>query len=316
MTLSHEQIKEWEDNGYLLLESFYSPSEIDEVNGLIDSLWKDRKKLGAQYVIDIFVETEQERRVYFADAPLEARRKPYKLNDLFLSQSDVRDMVVGERLAPILRELLDGFPMVCNSLNFEFGSQQDYHFDTFYMPSPTPNKMVASWIALEDATENNGPLCYYPGSHKIPPFHFSNGSTLIIEDEMSAFNEYIQNEIENRQLQSTTLHANKGDVLIWHSQLFHGGSPIKDKSKTRKSLVTHYFTNEDFPQENPPRVCENGGYMARAAQPVGYEYKPKSWFQRTFGWVGEQRQKMNNLIETKAWVAHLITVSSSCSRSG
>ncbi len=283
MTLSNEQRQEWENNGYLLLKGFYSPSQIDEINGLVDSLWRNRKKLDAQYVIDIFVETDQERRVYFSDAPLEARQKPYKLNDLYLSQSDIRNMVVGERLAPILRELLDGFPMVCNSLNFEFGSQQDYHFDTFYMPSPTPNKMVASWIALEDATSENGPLTYYPGSHKIPPYHFSSGSTIIVQDEMDSFRDYIYDEIAKRSLEPVTLLAEKGDVLIWHSQLFHGGSPIKNKEKTRRSLVTHYFTNEDFPDETPPKVCENGGYMVRAAQPVAYEFKPKNWLQRTFG---------------------------------
>ncbi|GAA6137592.1 hypothetical protein NBRC116583_13390 [Arenicella sp. 4NH20-0111] len=282
MALNLEQKKAWEENGYLLLEGFYSAEKIDQINRLVDDLWCNRKKLDAQYVIDIFVETEEERRVYFSDAPLKARKLPYKLNDLYLSREEIRELVVGKELAPILAELLDGFPMVCNSLSFEFGSQQDYHFDTFYMPSPTPNKMVASWIALEDATEDNGPLSYYPGSHKIAPFHFSSGSTIIVNDEMPTFKEYIFEEIEKRELQPETLFANKGDVLIWHSQLFHGGSPIKDKSKTRKSLVTHYFTTEDFPDAHAPLVCDQGCYMARPAQPVGYEYRPKNWFERIF----------------------------------
>lgn len=282
-TLSVEQTQFWDDNGYLLLKNFYTPEQIDVVNQLINGLWDKRKKLDANYVIDVFVETDQERRVYLADAPHEARNKPYKLNDLYLSQSEVRSMVAGESMAPILGELLQGLPMICNSLNFEFGSQQDYHFDTFYMPSPTPNKMVASWIALEDTTTENGPLSYYPGSHKIPAYHFSNGSTIIVEDEMPAFNEYIYGEIEKRGLKSEILLAEKGDVLIWHSQLFHGGSPIADISKTRKSLVTHYFTHEDFPQEQPPMITPGSCYMARAAQPVPYEFKAKSWFERTFG---------------------------------
>jgi len=283
MSLTEQQTQEWDDQGYLLLKGFYSSQEINQVNGLIEQLWNNRKKLDARYVIDIFVETEDERRVYFADAPKEARNKPYKLNDLYLSQDTVRQMIVGERLAPVLKELLQGSPMVCNTLNFEFGSQQDYHFDTFYMPSPTPNKMVASWIALEDATPNNGPLAYYPGSHKIPPFHFSNGSTIIVEEEIDAFNAYIQAEIQQRELKPELLMAEKGDVLIWHSQLFHGGSKILDKSKSRKSLVTHYFTNEDFPDLQPPKVCSEGAYMPRSAQPVDYEYSPKNWLQRTFG---------------------------------
>jgi phytanoyl-CoA hydroxylase len=282
MILNPEQQHAWQENGFLLLKNFHSHETIDQINLLIDRLWKGRAKLDANYVMDIFVGTEDERRVYMTDAPLSARKHPYKLNDLYLTQPRIRELVIGQRLAPILRILLDGFPMVCNSLNFEFGSQQDYHFDTFYMPSPTPNKMVASWVALEDATTENGPLSYYPGSHKIKPYLFSNGTTHAIEAEMPEFNKYISSEIEQHGLQAETLLAEKGDVLIWHSQLFHGGSLILDKSKTRKSLVTHYFTNEDFPKLKPPKVCEDGGYMDRKAQPVGYRYMLKSWFKRTF----------------------------------
>jgi len=32
-----------------------------------------------------------------------------------------------------------------------------------------------------------------------------------------------------------------GDVLIWHEELVHGGSPIIDMTRTRMSLVTHYW---------------------------------------------------------------------------
>jgi len=190
LRLSKEQLESWNSNGFLLLKGFYSSDTIEAINALIDRLWKNRKSLSAQYVIDIFVETENERRVYMADAPKSARSKPYKLNDLFLSQIEIRELIIGNRLAPILRQLLDGFPMVCNTLNFEYGSQQDYHFDTFYMPSPTPNKMVASWIALENATSDNGPLSYFPGSHKIPAYLFSHGTTHAIQSEMADFKKY------------------------------------------------------------------------------------------------------------------------------
>ncbi|MEM7360630.1 MAG: phytanoyl-CoA dioxygenase family protein [Pseudomonadota bacterium] len=284
MALTEEQQRQWQDKGYLLLPGLYSADRIDQLNKLIDQMWKKRKKLDERYVIDIFVGSDEEQRVYFCDAPSAARNKPYKLNDLYLSSDEVRDMVAGDALAPVLNELLSGFPMICNSLNFEFGSQQRYHFDTFYMPSPTPNKMVASWIALEDATELNGPLSYYPGSHKIPPYKFSNGTTVIIPEEFPAFRKYMDEQLAEYQLEPETLLANKGDVLIWHSQLFHGGSEILDKSKTRKSLVTHYFTREDFPDLEPPLITEQSCYMARNAQPVGYEYvAKKSWLQNLFG---------------------------------
>ena len=284
MILSKEQQDHWEDRGFLLLKNFYSETQIGEVNQLVDQLWKGRLALGPEYVIDTFVGTSQEKRIYFCDAPADAKIAPYKLNDLFLSSELIRQTVAGDRLASVLAELLEGQPLVCNTLNFEFGSQQDYHFDTFYMPSPTKNKMIASWIALEPATLENGPLTYYPGSHKIEPYLFSNGKTLIVPDEMPSFREYISNEIVKYDLKAETLLADKGDVLIWHSQLFHGGSEIADKSQTRRSLVTHYFTREDFPDDLTGNIGKYGLYMQRSAQPTGYEYvlPKRSWINRLF----------------------------------
>jgi ectoine hydroxylase-related dioxygenase (phytanoyl-CoA dioxygenase family) len=280
MVLSKAQQDDWENFGFILLEGFFESKRIDHINDMINHLWRVRRKLGEEYVIDIFLDTLHERRIYFADAPAKARLKPHKINDLYLSNSEIRELIVGKDLAIVLRDILEATPMVCNTLNLEFGSQQEYHFDTFYMPPPTPNKMLASWIALEDSTIDSGPLSYYPESHKIPPYHFSNGLTNIIKGEMPRFREYISTEIKKRNLKPVTLLAKKGDVFIWHSQLYHGGNKILNPKKTRKSLVTHYFTKEDFPKLSPPQVCEIGTYMTRSAQPVGYPYKVKNWIQR------------------------------------
>jgi ectoine hydroxylase-related dioxygenase (phytanoyl-CoA dioxygenase family) len=40
------------------------------------------------------------------------------------------------------------------------------------------------------------------------------------------------------------LIAKKGDVLIWHANLVHGGAPILNPALTRKSMVVHYYAND------------------------------------------------------------------------
>ena len=40
--------------------------------------------------------------------------------------------------------------------------------------------------------------------------------------------------------------AKKGDLLIWHANLFHGGEPHLNKAKTRKSMVFHYFNENNI----------------------------------------------------------------------
>jgi ectoine hydroxylase-related dioxygenase (phytanoyl-CoA dioxygenase family) len=126
------------------------------------------------------------------------------------------------------------------------------------MPAPVQNKMVATWIALEDVHPGAGPLQYYPGSHKIPPYLFSDGALNAKPAEMPDFARYITPQLAKRDLRVQTFAAKAGDVLIWHSQLFHGGAAISDPARTRKSLVTHYFRACDFAEENYHTIAPGG----------------------------------------------------------
>jgi ectoine hydroxylase-related dioxygenase (phytanoyl-CoA dioxygenase family) len=38
-----------------------------------------------------------------------------------------------------------------------------------------------------------------------------------------------------------TFLAGKGDVLLWHGMLLHGGDGVRDPALTRRSLVIHYI---------------------------------------------------------------------------
>jgi len=238
--LSAEQRRFWDDNGYLVLERAFSAKSVERINRLVESLWDPAQKASRPTVVDIFLDTDG-KRVLLRDAPLSAKAKPHKINDLYLEDELIRDFVLEPRLAAILAELLDGPPLVCNTLNLEFGSQQPDHTDSLYMPAPNGHKLVASWIALEKATLDAGPLRYYPGSHKIPPYVFSDGRTVAKRGEMPAYYAYMKSEVGARGLSAQTFAAEPGDLFLWHGQLFHGGEAIRQPGCTRRSIVTHYW---------------------------------------------------------------------------
>ena len=77
---------------------------------------------------------------------------------------------------------------------------------------------------------------------------------------------YIRAELDKHKLQPEEFHAKKGDVLIWHAQLYHRGAGIRDAlNRTRRSLVAHYFSTIDFPSDGAhARRHDAGGlYYAR-----------------------------------------------------
>ena len=102
---------------------------------------------------------------------------------------------------------------------------------------------AACWIALEDIHPDSGPLLYAPGSHwfpfmdagvvaaKAPPgsrFQRSRGGLA----ETLCWSE--------RNLPTERFIAKKGDVLLWHANLAHGGAPIEDPTRSRLSMACHY----------------------------------------------------------------------------
>ena len=189
--LTEDQRASWERFGFVILPAFFASDDLHALRRELDQLWQERRADDRGLVIDVFIDTPNERRMRFRDAPDEARMVPYKLNDLYLASALVKETVLDPDLLTILDSLLDGEPVVCNSLTFERGSQQRFHFDTFYMPPLVENKMLATWIALEDCSAAAGPLRYYPGSHKIAPYRFSDGRLNASPDEMGDFDEYI-----------------------------------------------------------------------------------------------------------------------------
>lgn len=269
--LSAEQKEKWDRDGYLVLPQFFAADIIDPINALIVTLSDPHTRprdLASRLVVDLLSGPSGDQRVRLADAPVEALSRPVKFNDLFLETDIVRACSLHPRLVPILDELLDGAPAVCNSLNFIQGSEQTDHIDSWFMPPPVLNKMVVTSVCLEDVHPDAGPLVYYPGSHKIPPYRFSDGRLNAIEAEMQGCFDYVHGEIEKRGLKRETFIGRKGDVFIWSAQLAHGGSPIKDPARTRRSLVTHYWRASDMARHKLERWAPGAYYFARDHQPI------------------------------------------------
>jgi hypothetical protein len=47
--------------------------------------------------------------------------------------------------------------------------------------------------------------------------------------------------IFGEKLERVVYQPKAGTVLIWHENLMHAGQPRKDRAKSRRSIVGHYF---------------------------------------------------------------------------
>ena len=259
--LAPEQLSGWEAGGYLILRNFMSPAELRRIRAVVDDEW--RRVPGNDHEVDVLSGPNAGRTYRMADVPDGSRNEVYKLNNLFARRPEIRAVALSPKLKAVCAQLLEGEPMICNSLNFERGSQQPFHIDTWYMPPPVDDRMVVASIALDDVDGDNGPVAYYPGSHKIPGYRFSTGRLNAEPAEMPLCDAYLKREVEARGLKEAEFHCKAGDVFIWHAQLLHGGRAIRDMSKTRGSLVVHYWRADDLPKEQVRVDPSAGSYLGR-----------------------------------------------------
>ncbi len=218
-------IREFDDLGYAILPNFLEAAQADAINTEIDLLLNNGQLA--------FNEVDK---VMFAIDKSEQMRK----------------IATEPKLLEFLSSLC-GFDLkLFQSINFINGSQQPTHSDSVHMTTFPLGGLLGLWVALEDIEAEQGALHYYPGSHKLPYFlnsdYGNEGNRFFLGNKgYGEYEKMLARKVQEYGLDKKVFSAKKGDALIWHANLFHGGEPHTNKTKTRKSMVFHYF--------NPHGIC-------------------------------------------------------------
>lgn len=121
----------------------------------------------------------------------------------------------------------------------EFSSITGWHRDSRYWNFARPD-LVSAWLALGDEQIENGCLQVLPGSH-----HWT-----IDAGQLDA-NQFLRTDIaKNKSLleQTTAVPLMQGDLLLFHSNLFHAAGR-NVTGKTKYSMVFTYRA-----ADNPPKA--------------------------------------------------------------
>ena len=193
---------------------------------------------------------------YFPDKiDLETNRR----QDLWQEVGSVKSLATNEKVLEILNLFYQREPIPFQTLNFKYGSQQKIHSDDIHFSSIPERFMCGVWVALEDTNEKNGPLIYYPKSHKEKQYSYFDigiqedspgmGDGLKKGSGYQSYHQYesfVEKLTKVKNYERKELYLEKGDVLIWASNLLHGGKVVLDESLTRWSQVTHYYFENCF----------------------------------------------------------------------
>ncbi len=263
-----ELLRHWVRHGYVILRQALAPALVDRAaealqqayTGQIQAARFECPTVGGYNAIPWQKQVQQH---------------PAKALDLHWLSAAIRDLIFADPIRSVLELLFERRALASQSLAFLRGSAQGYHQDTLYVPYSRPTQFAASWIALEDVTVGGGELTYFPGSHRTAEQLFSDEYKTLwdaqrmlrrnsLREETRTYSEDLQQRNIEAGLVAEQFMARRGDVLLWHADLAHGGLPIST-DKTRASLVTHYC-----PVEVAPLTFERGGAELRSHNGVGW----------------------------------------------
>jgi ectoine hydroxylase-related dioxygenase (phytanoyl-CoA dioxygenase family) len=245
------QCRHWASEGYIIVERMFS----DEV---LDDVWEAYERAVRNGKITLKPELAA------PDDPHPGRfLSPHKKVARFC-----RVLKHAELLASI-RLLMEREPKPLQTITSHKGSEQGVHSDSIHMTTYPLGYLSAAWIAFEDIHPDSGPLVFYPGSHRLP-YVFSKDVGISESDfkkegygsYQQKYEPYIENLIAAHRTEPKYFHAHKGDVLIWHANLLHGGSKRRNIELSRKAVVCHFFVKGAFVYHDLASTRSRQQYMS------------------------------------------------------
>jgi len=173
-------------------------------------------------------------RTYTADAVI----KQGRIADGWTRSDAIFNIATHAPILHLLSTLYGRRAFPFQTLNFEFGSQQSAHADSYHFNAKPEGFMCGVWVALEDVSADAGPVYYYPGSHRLAS---TSRTDLPGERTYRDYEHHMVDLLDENGFEPQLAVLKKGQALIWAANLVHGGAQRKNPALTRYSQVTHYY---------------------------------------------------------------------------
>jgi len=166
--LNQEQIQRYEDNGFVVIENFLSPDELAHWRHAVNTAVEERAgiKIPGKDIKTGEADGINEDADYFA--------KVFdQLLNLWQTNESVKRLMIDERIGKMAAQLsgANGIRIWHDQalIKRPWANPTAWHLDTPFW-SFSDRRAISIWVALDDATLENGCLFFLPGSHKVTNF--------------------------------------------------------------------------------------------------------------------------------------------------
>jgi phytanoyl-CoA hydroxylase len=225
-----EQVAAYQENGFIVLEDFLSPAELAHWREVTEESVAQRleasKKEGGDWVANNTNQGDPDN--YYAQVFTQCVK-------LAETHPGMHELIYDERLGRIAGTLagVDGIRIWHDQALFKppFGNPTAWHVDNPYWSFHSANSL-SIWIALDDATYQNGCLYYLPGTHKNLRYENAN----IGQNMADLFKFYP----EYRKISPVGCPCPAGSA-VFHNGLTAHGAGANMTEKPRRAMTCAYM---------------------------------------------------------------------------
>lgn len=231
----------YDENGFLVLDRVLSGEEVDAINADATRICRnDDGKVGGVEAAPAELSDEEVLKqilcIHF----------PHKISSL------MRAVLAHPVLTQTLSTLVGPDVKAMQSMLFIKASGkpgQAWHQDEDYIPT-RDRSLIGAWIALDDATVENGCLWIIPGSHKPgilwkQEWHGDHRFDCALEAKDFPYTESDEVPVE----------VKKGSIVLFNGYTLHRSLPNRARGGFRRALVNHYMSASSFlPWRAEPNV--------------------------------------------------------------
>lgn len=241
MRLTDEQFLQYQQQGYVVVEDVLSESDVASVKSRLRDYTQGERAAG----FDRMFEPAAERN----NIDFEHEGEPVrKFEGVGMVREDrvFSDLAHHEGIVSIVSQLLGSNMKLLRSAAMmkppEIGSEKSVHQDAAYYPI-RPMDHVTVWIALDDATTQNGCMQVVPGAHTDGLLRHETVE-YDTDIELTA-DEYGEDAVR-------TLPMESGSALFQHCLLPHYTEANTTDDWRRAFIVAYMRARSRFTDESPP----------------------------------------------------------------
>jgi ectoine hydroxylase-related dioxygenase (phytanoyl-CoA dioxygenase family) len=249
----------WGRDGYFVLPRFADPSVCKAMLERTSELCA-RAESGQRVALELRMPEPALR-----DAPGSAAERTSKLFRVHRHEPVFRAFARDPRLLAVVAGIL-GPDLDCFLSQFIFKNPgalgQPWHQDAYYFPFDR-GPQVGVWLAVTEATLENGPLWVLPGSHR-EPVH-------AVEPDRRAHAQFGYVEITDHDTTgAVAVLLQPGDLLVFHGHLMHRSTDNLSRGM-RAAMVYHFAAagTVDATLERKGYTINDWLPVLRGGRPVG-----------------------------------------------